>query len=127
MQHRFSDEEDIMLIKVLDLVGKNAMTLADGEAVYTNIHDHLIQGETVELDFAGVEVFASPFFNAGIGRLVGDISAETLNAHLKFDHLSDFGARILRRVIENAKEYYSAPPQQQETIGQIVRDSAATA
>ena len=45
------------------------MTLEDGEAVYRQIHDPLVHGETVELDFDGVNIFASPFFNAGIGRL----------------------------------------------------------
>ena len=47
-----------MYIKVKDLVGENAMTLADGEAIYCRIHDPLAQGEAVDLDFDGVQVFA---------------------------------------------------------------------
>ena len=45
-----------MYIKVKELIGENAMTLDDGEAVYARIHDPLTHGETVELDFDGVEV-----------------------------------------------------------------------
>lgn len=116
-----------MYIKVKDLVGENAMTLDDGEAVYARIHDPLTHGEAVELDFDGVEVFASPFFNAGIGRLLGDLTADTLNALLKFEHLSDFGARVLRRVIENAKEYYGATAPQRQEIDRIVHDNAIAA
>lgn len=116
-----------MYIKIKDLVGKNAMTLDDGEAVYSLIHDPLVHGETVELDFDGVEVFASPFFNAGIGRLLGDLNAETLNTKLKFDHLSSFGARVLRRVIENANEYYGASAPQRQEIDRIVHDNAIAA
>ncbi|WP_295454676.1 STAS-like domain-containing protein [uncultured Thiodictyon sp.] len=116
-----------MYIKVKDLVGENAMTLADGEAIYGRIHDPLAQGEAVELDFDGVQVFASPFFNAGIGRLLADLTSETLNARLKFEHLSDFGARVLRRVIENAKDYYTANEDQRNAIDRIVRDNAVVA
>ena len=116
-----------MRIKVKELVGENAMTLDDGEVIYARIHDPLTQGETVELDFDGVQVFASPFFNAGVGRLLGDLTVDTLNAHLKFEHLSDFGARVLRRVIENAKDYYAAPADQQRAIDRIVHDNAVVA
>lgn len=116
-----------MHIKVKELVGKNAMTLDDGEAIYARIHDPLLHGETVELDFDGVDVFASPFFNAGIGRLLGELTADALNDHLKFDHLSDFGARVLRRVIDNAKDYYAAPANQRQAIDRIVHDNAVAA
>lgn len=114
-------------MKIKDLIGENAMTLEDGAAVYARIHDPLVHGETVELDFDGVEVFASPFFNAGIGRLLGDLSAENLNARLKFNHLSEFGDRVLRRVIENAKEYYGASAPQRQDIDRIVHDNAIAA
>lgn len=116
-----------MHIKVKELVGENAMTLDDGAAIYTRIRDPLTQGETVELDFEDVQVFASPFFNAGVGRLVGELTADALNARLKFDHLSDFGARVLRRVIENAKDYYAAPADQRRAIDRIVHDNAVAA
>ena len=116
-----------MYIKVKELVGKNAMTLDDGKAVYARILDPLTHGETVELDFDGVEVFASPFFNAGVGRLLGDLTSDTLNSLLKFQHLSDFGARVLRRVIENAKEYYGASAPQRQEIDRIVNDNAIAA
>lgn len=116
-----------MYINVKELVGENAMTLDDGNAIYSRIHDPLTHGETVELDFDGVEVFASPFFNAGVGRLLGELTADSLNSRLKFGHLSDFGARVLRRVIENAKEYYGASAPQQQEINRIVRDNAIAA
>lgn len=116
-----------MHINVKELVGENAMTLDDGEVIYARIYDPLKQGETVELDFDGVQVFASPFFNAGIGRLLADLTADGLNARLKFEHLSDFGARVLRRVIENAKDYYAASAEQREAIDRIARDNAAAA
>ena len=95
--------QEQMQINVREWVGENAMTQDDGKAVYDLIHDPLRQGETVELDFEGVDVFASPFFNASVGRLLEDLGRDALNARLRFEHLSAFGERVLRSVIENAK------------------------
>ena len=114
-----------MRVKVRELVGENAMTQDDGKAIYRMIHDPLLQGETVELDFEGVDVFASPFFNASVGRLLEDLERDALNARLRFEHLSDFGERVLCRVIENAEEYYAASPEQRRAMDRIVQDTAA--
>ena len=115
-----------MFIMVRDLVGANAMTLDDGESIYSRIRTPLVQGEPVELDFEGVQVFATPFFNAGVGRLLGELPAESLNTLLKFHHLSAFGVRVLKRVIENAKEYYGKTKSEQEEIARIVHDNATS-
>ncbi|MEW6036681.1 MAG: STAS-like domain-containing protein [Pseudomonadota bacterium] len=116
-----------MHIKIKELVGVNAMTLEDGEAVFTRIHAPLVRGERVALDFDGVQVFASPFFNAGIGRLLGDIPADALNQQLQFEHLSDFGGRVMRRVIENAKEYYAVPLDRRRAVDRAVMGTMAAA
>jgi hypothetical protein len=92
---------------MLDVVGDNCITVEDGEKLHKMILPALKSGDIVELDFSGVSVFASPFFNASIGALLKDISANDLNAQLKFNQLSPTGRAILRRVIENAKDYYS--------------------
>lgn len=113
-------------IEVKKLIGENAMTLDDGEVLFRQIHELLVRGETVELDFEGVEIFATPFFNAGIGRLLADLKPEILKAHLKIQHLSALGDRVLRRVIENAKEYYSASPEHRQVIDNIVHENTAT-
>jgi hypothetical protein len=81
--------------------------------------------ETVELDFDGVEVVASPFFNAGIGRLLADLSPDLLNAHLRFAHLSVLADRILRRVIENARDYYAAGPDRRKEIDRVVDETTS--
>ncbi|MDS4030050.1 MAG: STAS-like domain-containing protein [Candidatus Contendobacter sp.] len=100
------------------------MTQEDGNAVYDLIHDPLRQGETVELDFEGVDVFASPFFNASVGRLLEDLERDALNDRLRFEHLSAFGERGLRRAIENAEEYYAASPDHRQAVDRIVQETA---
>jgi hypothetical protein len=98
-----------MTLAVHSLVGPVCMTLQDGERVFEKIHPELKAGRAVELDFAGVGVSASPFFNAAIGRLLQDIKPEALNNLLRISNLNDVGMTVLRRVIENSKEYYSNP------------------
>ena len=92
----------------------------DGEIVYNLIHESLVHGDQVELDFDGVEIFASPFFNAGVGRLLVDLNPDALNKLLKFNHLSDFGSRVLRRVIDNAKDYYAFSTDQRNKVDQVL-------
>lgn len=114
-----------MHIKVEELVGKNALTPEDGKLVYEAVRPGLELGETVELDFAGVEVFASPFFNWGIARLVADFDAEKLNTMLCFNHLSAPGDQALRRAIENAKEYFSITESERQAIDDKVHQAVA--
>lgn len=113
-----------MRINVRKWVGENAITPDDGQAIFNLIHGPLQKGETVELDFEGVDVFASPFFNASVGRLLEDLERDALNVRLRFEHLSTFGKRVLRRVIENAEEYYAASPEHRRVVDRIVQETA---
>jgi len=98
-----------MRIRVIDLVGEDAITLQDGQGVYAEIVPVLQDGDTVELDFESVKVFASPFFNAAIGQLLGDFSADDLNQRLRVMNLNPLGHDVLRQVIDNAKRYHTDP------------------
>lgn len=111
-------------LSIKEIVGTAAITLSDGEVIYSKLSASFDEGEVVELDFDGVSVFASPFFNAGIGKLLSVKSDDYLNSHLKVKNLSSVGMDVLRRVIANAKDYYAKPTEQRNEIGEIVnRDS----
>lgn len=94
---------------ILSLVGEDCITVEDGEKVYDLIHPELIAGHPVELDFAGVGVFASPFFNAAFGRLLKDFTPEDLNRLLKVSNLTSVGRDTLKLVIKNSTQYYRDP------------------
>jgi hypothetical protein len=96
-------------IRLSEQIGKYCVTVEDGQRIYKLIHPLLSTKQTVQLDFAGVQIVASPFLNAAVGQLLRDLDSETLNAHLKFENLASSFKPILRRVIENAKRYYSDP------------------
>lgn len=98
-----------MKINVHEMIGENCITLEDGQKIFGLLYPQLSAGSAVELDFEKVKIFASPFFNASIGRLLKDIKPDDLNRLLKISNLVPAGLSVLKRVIENSKEYYANP------------------
>lgn len=96
-----------MAIKIVGLIGKNCITIEDGQKIYSIILPELKLGNVIDLDFSGVNIFASPFFNAAIGRLLKDFSKEVLEKLIKYQHLNQIGTDILKLVIDNSVQYYS--------------------
>ena len=95
-----------MKIMIHDKIGENCITLDDGQQVYDAICPELIAGKPVEVDFDKARIFAPPFFNSAIGRLLKDVEAEALNRLLTIKNLHSDGMMVLKRVIENSKQYY---------------------
>ncbi|WP_182200104.1 STAS-like domain-containing protein [Paraliobacillus salinarum] len=97
-----------MLIKVFDLIGdKNALSMDKGEKVYKAIRESIDNEKNVEVDFEGVQIFATLFFNTAIGKLLKDYHAEDLNDKIKFINLTDNGKNLVRKSIKNSAEYYN--------------------
>ncbi|GAA6617408.1 STAS-like domain-containing protein [Scytonema sp. NUACC26] len=82
--------------EIFTLIGKNCITPGDGQRVYDLVHPELLADLPVELDFAGVEIFASPFFNFAIGQLLRDIPPSHLKRLLKVSNLNQVGKQILK-------------------------------
>ena len=93
--------------------------------VYDLLHPELVAGHSVELDFSGINVFASAFFNFAIGQLLQDLSPDSLNQLLKITALPPNGYSILKRVIDNAKHYY-ADTQYQQAVDTALEEYAAS-
>lgn len=98
-----------MRVDVHSIVGEFGITPEDGAKLFEVIHPELAAGRPVELDFRGVNVFASPFFNGSVGKLLADIDPQRLEADLKCLNLTPVGERVLQRVIKNSEEYYRDP------------------
>ena len=98
-----------MRINVRELVGAVAITADDGQKMYNLIYPAMLDGQTVDADFAGVTVVAPPFLNVAFGRLLQDISLDAIHCQLRFPNLTPEGAATLQLVIEHAARYYSDP------------------
>ena len=95
-----------MELKVFDITGKRCITKEKGQQIFEQIHPALLEGKAVTLDFDGVEQFASPFFNYAIGQLLKDVKDEDFEKLLRIDNLGKDGCLVVKRVIENAKNYH---------------------
>ncbi|MDP2227245.1 MAG: STAS-like domain-containing protein [Moraxellaceae bacterium] len=93
-------------INVLQVVGKNAVSMQSGSILHESIVSALKEGGSVELDFNGIEIFASPFFNASIGLLLKDIDIDQLQEKIKLVNISDLGKGLLNQVVDNALVFY---------------------
>jgi hypothetical protein len=102
-------EELNVIIKVVDSIGRSALSMAKGNELYNKIMPILKKGEKITLDFENVEMFATLFFNTSIGRLLKDYRPEELQEKIKFVNLTPVGRELLRRSIKNSAEYFSNP------------------
>lgn len=93
-------------IEVVMIVGENAISMQSGTNLYEQMYGFLKSGEKIELDFASVQLFASPFFNASIGLLLKDFDVDVLQSQLKIVNLDKVGLQLLNHVITNAIKYY---------------------
>lgn len=94
------------IIKVFNIVGANAISIQSGTNLYDKIHADIFSGQEVCLDFSEVELFASPFFNASIGRLLKDVELTDLLKRLKINNISQVGRQLLNHVVANALTFY---------------------
>jgi len=106
---------------IRNLVGGICITPDDGQKVYDLIHPELIAGNLVELDFTGVDIIAPPFLNAAIGEVLKDLQPEDLDRFLKVSNLIPLGMRVMKRVIENSKEYYS-DEKTRKAVDEVLRE-----
>jgi STAS-like domain of unknown function (DUF4325) len=109
-------------ISIKGLIGENCITVEDGQKLYDRIHPQLKANEHVEIDFDGVRICASPFFNFGIGQLLKDLPSSSLNELLKISNLHSVGEKTLRVVIANSKQYYSDNQSVRQSIDAAVME-----
>jgi len=112
-----------MKLEIKIFIGERCVTSEDGQHVYEEIHPKLAAGEPVSLDFTGVTVFASPFFNFAIGQLLRDLKPGDLNELLKVEGLLPDGGLVVQRVVKNAKEYYRNP-EAKKAVDEILKQQA---
>lgn len=105
-------------IPVKKLTGKNAISIQNGANLYESIYPSIVSGEEVLLDFEGVELFASPFFNASIGLVLKDIDVTQLKERVRMKNLSELGSQLLNHVISNAIRYYG----KEKSIQQVLNE-----
>lgn len=110
------DERFHMNINVYNLIGKTAVSRESGLIVKKEIDISLKEKNTVSLDFSGVEIYASPFFNTSIAPYLEKLSVEDMKKKFRFENISPLGRSLLNQVIHNAIEFYTKSDEERESV-----------
>ncbi len=79
-----------------------ALTESDGLKLRKAMEALLEDDNVIELDFTGVSLFATMFFNASIGNLIMRFSPEKCAEAIRLTHISDLGMDTYWHSFENA-------------------------
>lgn len=97
----------MITINVVEIIGEFAVDVEDGKKLYEFIRLQLLANQKIELDFTDVLVFNSTFFCYAIAQLFKDFSPADLDLFLKFKMPTREVAKLLQRVVDHGKKYYS--------------------
>ena len=97
-------------VRVFDIVGGPLCVSAeDGQRVHDKIVPLLREGQKVVLSFEQVETLISAFLNAAVGQLYGEFAEERIRELVSVRDMDEEDVEVLKRVIENAKKYFTNP------------------
>ncbi len=105
-----------MKVNLVESIGKSCIALEDGLKLHDIVVPSMNKGESVELDFNGVDIVYTPFLTGCIGKLFERFDKETLMERLAFcqiepDHLKKINEYIdsidKRNTAKNEREMLS--------------------
>ena len=108
-----------LTIKVNEFISCNkGITPDEGKIIYDKLINAFSEGAKVVLDFSNVEMMTTAFLNVAIGNLYKTYKSEQLKEMLKFEKVSEMTAFRIKKVTDNAKEFYK----NQEEFSQNVKE-----
>ena len=97
-------------VRVYDIAGGPLCVSAeDGQRLHDKIAPLLKDGTPVVLSFEQVETMISAFLNAAVGQIYGEFPEERIRELLNVTDMAQDDLEVLKRVVENAKTYFSSP------------------
>jgi len=91
-------------VSILEVSGPDCGTYADGEKVSKAIALLLRSKESVQLDFAGVRVVSSSFFNGVIGESLQTFGEENLLSRLSFLNMKGQDKFVFERTLNSIRK-----------------------
>ncbi|MEJ5151254.1 STAS-like domain-containing protein [Comamonas sp. MYb396] len=108
-------------ILITETIGARCISATSGFQLFNLLNVLLSKNEVIELNFAGVNIFASPFFNNSIGRLYAAYPKDYLDRLIKFNNLTEYGNMLVAKVIENSQSF-KTNSNIQAAIDEILKD-----
>lgn len=107
-------------LQVESICGRHCLSPDEGEVLYKELYERLRNGENILLDFSGVETLASSFLNTAVGRLFGKFDHSFVESKLRWSGLDEQDEKVMRVVIDNAKEHFRKTKAERKAAARIV-------
>lgn len=101
---------------------KFAISEEKGLILRKNLEDNINTNDEVVVNFEGISMFTTPFFNASLGFLILKYGPDKFDEKVKVVGLEDMGKETYAHSRENAIEFYSNKIDPQK-VGQIVSNN----
>ena len=102
----------MVVIKVKDICPYSVFE-QDGIKLRKVILHELEKNNTVRLDFEGIDLFATMFFNASIGFIVLKDGPEVIEKNVSYQNLTELGQSTWEHSFQNAIEVRNNPTYQE--------------
>lgn len=112
-----------VIVRIFDIVGGPLCVSADdGQRVHDKIVPLLRDGTPVVLSFEQIETLIPAFLNAAIGQLYGEFPEERIRELVSVRDMDEEDQAVLKRVVDNAKTYFKASKEFDQTWKEEVGD-----
>ncbi|MFB3786231.1 MAG: STAS-like domain-containing protein [bacterium] len=112
-----------MTLRIHEIVRQEiCVSTDDGQKVFERISAALSNNNKVVVSFLNVGSLTSAFLYVSIGNLYGKFSESQIRSSLEFSDLSYEDQILLKRVVENAKEYFKDPERYERVLREVMED-----
>ena len=115
--------QEYVSISLFEVVGSPlCIASSDGQVVYRHITSVFENDRSVLLSFQNVSTLTAAFLNSAIGQLYGVYSEEKLRSLLKVEDIDQDDLALVKRVVENAKQYFKDPERFRQAYREVMCD-----
>ena len=102
-----------------------ALSITNGEVIKNVIEENIEKSEKIILDFEGITLFATPFFNLAIGHFIIKLTPKIFDNKIKCINLTELGSATLQYSYDNACMIYknSIKAEEIDEINKIIDDN----
>lgn len=115
-----SEEIKVMMFEVVG--SPLCVASSDGQKVFERLNTALRTNRNVVLSFHNITTLTSAFLNAAIGQLYGKYDENHIRSFLKVEDAEQDDLALLKRVVDNAKQYFKDPERFRQAYREVLGD-----
>ena len=107
-------------IKISD-ISPRCLTSSAGQILLSKLEYYLPINDKVILDFNGITMFASLYFNNSITKLIPNYPSSIINQRIVIINMNETGKKALSRSLEVGSEYYKLNQDEKRQVHEIIK------